>query len=65
MKKISRFASIVFLTMISSMAIVPLTGCGSSDDLSTVTDGADAEALAEYERLSAATEAEGEDEGDE
>ena len=65
MKKTSRFRNAILLTVISSLVALPLVGCGDSGELSAVTDNADAEKLAEFDRIEAEEESEEESEGDE
>ncbi|TWU60146.1 hypothetical protein Poly51_04200 [Rubripirellula tenax] len=48
-----RFNAVSFAmaTILGMSCILPLTGCGGSEELSAVTDDADAKAIADYERM--------------
>ncbi len=56
---------IVFTALAWTLFVLPLAGCGGSGENQAVTDNADAEALAEYDRLDAEAEAEAENDGSE
>jgi hypothetical protein len=56
---------IVFTVLACTLIILPMTGCGGSGGTTVVTDDADAEALAEYDRLIEEGDAEADDDGSE
>lgn len=53
------------LTLLLGGIGFPLVGCGRSDQLTAVTHNADADALAEYDRLEAENERAGQNDGSE
>ncbi|MGB7343686.1 MAG: hypothetical protein WBD20_05715 [Pirellulaceae bacterium] len=56
---------VVLLIAFCGFLLIPIAGCGGSGENSAVTDNADAEALAEYDRQMEAEEAAGENDGSE
>jgi len=64
MKNHFRITQFLALVAVGGFVALPSMGCGSSGELTNVTENADAEKIAEFDRLEAEAEAEAEEENE-